>query len=763
MSQQEQDYPRYRRVKTPTVLQMEAVECGAAALGSVLGYYGRIVPLEELRVECGVSRDGSVAGNVLRAARRYGLSAEGYQSEPEGLRSLPLPMIVHWNFNHYLVVEGFGRGRIYLNDPARGPRTVTEAEFDQSFTGVVMAFEPTAEFVKAGSKPSTLQAVEKRLSGARMALIYVVIASLGLIVPGLIIPAFARIFVDDILVGGQDTWLRPLLLAMALTAILRALLTALRQRYLLRLETRLALSGSARFFWHVLRLPITFFAQRFGGEIGYRVEINDRIARIASEELATTLLNIVLIVFYAVLMLQYSLPLTLIGIGIALLNLLALRYVSRRRVDTSQRFLQEYSKMVATAMNGLQTIETLKATGAESDFFAQWAGYQAKTLNAQQELGLYSQVLAVVPVFLTALNTAAILGIGGLQIMSGQLTLGLLVAFQSLMASFLEPVNDLVNLGGKLQEVSADLNRLDDVLRYKADAQVENQVTETEAEEPAEAETNANDLDAVLFKEKRAAGKARSDGGAKLIGSVELRHITFGYSPLTPPLIEDFNLVLKPGARVALVGGSGSGKSTISRLVAGLYQPWSGEILFDGKARSQTPRELITNSLAMVDQDIFLFEGTVRDNLTLWDPTLPETSIIQAAKDAHIHDDILERPGGYDHLIEEGGRNFSGGQRQRMEIARALVGNPTVMIMDEAMSALDTVTEKIIDDHLRRRGCTCLIVAHRLSTIRDCDEIVVLDKGKVVQRGTHDELRAVDGVYKQLVLADTPDVEEAVS
>jgi NHLM bacteriocin system ABC transporter peptidase/ATP-binding protein len=721
--------PRNRRVKTPTILQMEAVECGAACLGIILSYYRKIVPLEELRVACGVSRDGSVAGNILRAARNYSLKAQGYQSEPEGLQELRLPVIIHWNFNHYVVVEGFSRKHIHLNDPARGPRTVSYQEFDQSFTGVVMVFEPSGNFVKTGAKRSLIQTLAQRLPGSQLALTYVILASLALIIPGLIIPAFARVFVDDILIAGQRNWIQPLLLVMGLTALIRALLTWLQQRYLLRLETKTALSSSSKFFWHVLRLPVTFFSQRFGGEIGSRVELNDRVAQMLSEELATTMLNIVLIIFFAGLMFQYDPLLTIIGIIIALLNYLALRYVSRLRIDTNQRLSQERGKMVGTAMNGLQTIETLKATGAESDFFAQWAGYHAKTLNAQQELGRLSQLLSVVPTFLSALNTTAILVIGGFQIINGQLTMGLLVAFQSLMVSFLEPVNQMVNLGGQLQEAEADLNRLDDVLRHETDPQVGTMVSVQNSTEVS----------------------------AKLSGYVELRNITFGYSPLAEPLIKNFNLSLKPGMRVALVGASGSGKSSIARLVAGLYSPWSGDVLFDQKPRPTIPRYLINNSVAMVDQDIFMFEGTIRENLTLWDPTIPENNVIQAAKDAYIHEDILERPAGYDHIVEEGGRNFSGGQRQRLEIARALIGNPAVLILDEATSSLDTVTEKIIDDNLRRRGCTCLIVAHRLSTIRDCDEIIVLDRGEVVQRGTHEALQQSDGPYLRLVMTETTD------
>jgi NHLM bacteriocin system ABC transporter peptidase/ATP-binding protein len=713
---------------------MEAVECGAASLGIVLAHYGRRVPLEELRVACGVSRDGALASNVLRAARHYGLKADGFQCEVEGLKLLRLPAIIHWNFNHYLVLEGFRGQRVYLNDPARGPRTVSLHEFDESFTGIALAFEPEENFVRAGQRHRLIRALGRRLVGTRFALIYVVLASLALIIPGLIIPAFVRVFIDDILIGGQRDWLQPLLLVMLLTAAVRAVLTWIQQRSLLRLETRIALSSSSKVFWHTLRLPIEFFTQRYGGEIGSRIAINDRVAQILSEELATTMINIVLIVFYAALMFYYNPLLTLVGIAIAILNYLALQYVSRRRVDTNQRLLQERGKLLGAAMNGLQTIETLKATGVESDFFAQWAGYQAKTLNAQQQLGLSSQVLAVVPPFLSAISTVAILTIGGLQVMQGQLSLGLLVAFQSLMMSFLEPVNQMVNLGSRLQEVSGDLARLDDVLHYQTDDQLEG-------------------IDVA----------APVQGTAKLTGAVELRQVTFGYNPLGKPLIEDFNLQLKPGARVALVGGSGSGKSTIARIMAGLYRPWKGEVLFDGQPRAEIPRYLIHNSLALVDQDIFLFEGSVHDNLTLWDHTVPEHSILEAAKDAYIHEDIVERSGGYDHLVEEGGRNFSGGQRQRLEIARALVGNPTILILDEATSALDALTEKIIDDQLRQRGCTCLIVAHRLSTIRDCDEIIVLERGKVVQRGTHEELRHVDGPYLNLVTTEVSEMDTITS
>jgi NHLM bacteriocin system ABC transporter peptidase/ATP-binding protein len=540
------------------------------------------------------------------------------------------------------------------------------------------------------------------------------------------VPAFTRVFVDYYLVGGLRSWLPIVLGGLILTALLVAAFTWLQQESLLRLQTKLALTMTSKFVWHVLRLPVGFFTQRYASEISSRVAVNDRVAELLSGDLATNLLNGVLVIFYVVIMVQYDAVLTAIAVAIAVLNVVALRTVARRRADQSRRLLHERGRLLATVFNGLLMIETLKAGSTESDFFTRWAGSQAKVLNAEQELGLATQVLGAVPPFLLGINTTAVLVVGGLRVIDGQLTIGALIAFQVLLLGFLLPINGLVDLGQAWQEVAGDMGRLDDVLHSPADP-------------PAAPGPSAADATTAT---------------ARLSGQVELRNVTFGYSRLEPPLISDLSLSLRPGARVALVGASGSGKTTVARLIGGLYAPWEGEILFDGQPRPALPRTLLTNSLAFVDQDVFLFEGTIKENLTLWDTTIPETHILQAAKDALIHEEISARPDSYEHVVEEGGRNFSGGERQRLEIARALVGNPTILVLDEATSALDPATERSIDDHLRRRGCTCLIIAHRLSTIRDCDEILVLERGTVVQRGTHETLRRQRGPYARLIKAD---------
>ena len=702
---------------------MEAVECGAAALSTVLGRFGRFVPLEELRHECGVSRDGSKASNILRAARKYGLTAKGFKYESlEKIYTLKFPVILFWNFNHFVVLEGFRRGKVFVNDPAQGPRTISLEELDGSYSGVVLTFEPGPDFEKGGVTPSMAPALRRRLRGSEWALMYAILAGLFLVIPGLVIPAFSRVFIDEYLVGNQAWLLNWLFIAMGVAVVIQGTLKWLQEYYLLRLETKLALSTSSTFFNHILRLPAAYFGQRYSGEIGGRVAINDKVAKIVSGKLATTSIDLVMTLFYALLMFLYDWALTLIVIAIAFLSVIAVRLAARFRTDASRRLTQDKGKLMGTAMSGIQMIETLKATGSETEFFVRWAGYHAKTINTEQFMGVLGQLVSAVPTFVQTLSTVAVLMLGGLKVISGDFTIGMLVAYQTLLSSFTRPLNSFVQFGSTLQELTADMNRLDDVMRNPQDPQY------------------AQD-DRLNFDPKVV----------KLSGHVELKNVTFGHSPLDKPLIEDLNLTIEPGHRVALVGASGSGKSTAAKLISGLYEPWSGEILFDGVPRTQIPRSLLANSLSVVDQEIFLFGGTVTENVTMWDPTSDAQRVAKTCKDAVIDDVIETREGGYQSLVQEGGGNFSGGQCQRLEIARALVGNPTIMILDEATSALDPTTESMINESMQRRGCTCIIIAHRLSTIRDCDEIIVLQRGKVVQRGTHDEMKDVDGPYKNLI------------
>jgi NHLM bacteriocin system ABC transporter peptidase/ATP-binding protein len=716
--------PPNRRSKVPTVLQMEAVECGAAALAMVLAKYGRWVPLEELRHECGVSRDGSKASNIMRAARKYGLVAKGYKYDAlEKLYDLSLPVILFWNFNHFVVLEGFRKGKVYLNNPAQGPQVISMAELDGSYSGVVLTFEPGPDFQKGGASPSMIPALRRRLRGSELALTFTILCGLFLVVPGLAIPAFTQIFIDEYLVKGQAWLLMPLLWAMAGAVVVQGLLVWLQEHYLLRLETKLSLSTSSRFFDHIMRLPAAYFGQRFAGEIGSRVQINDKVAKVIGGKLATTAIDSVMTLFYFTLMCVYDVWLTLIVTAIAMLNVVAVKLAGRIRIDASQRLRQDRGKLMGVSMNGLQMIETIKATGSEAEFFGRWSGYYAKTANTQQQLQVLGHISSAVPPFVQTLSTATVLVLGGLRVMDGDLTMGMLVAYQTLLSSFTRPLTTFVQFGTTLQELQADMNRLDDVIRYPIDSQY--------IQDPSQIK--------------------RDDKAIKLTGKVELRGVTFGYSPLEKPLIEDFNLVVQPGRRVALVGASGSGKSTVAKLTSGLYQPWKGEILFDDVPRHQLPRDLVANSISVVDQEVFLFGGTVAENVSMWDSTVAVQRIGQAGRDAAIHEVIEAREGGYQSPVQEGGGNFSGGQCQRLEIARSLGGEPTIMILDEATSALDPTTEAHIDESLRRRGCTCIIIAHRLSTIRDADEIIVMQRGKIVQRGTHEEMKDVPGLYKALM------------
>ncbi|MEV6678915.1 NHLP family bacteriocin export ABC transporter peptidase/permease/ATPase subunit [Streptomyces erythrochromogenes] len=712
-----------RPVRTPTVLQMEAVECGAAALAMVLGHHGRFVPLEELRIACGVSRDGSRAGNLLKAARGYGLKAKGMQMDLAALAEIRGPAILFWEFNHYVVYEGttrrFGRRGVYVNDPGKGRRFVPMDEFDTSFTGVVLTFEPGGGFRRGGRRPGVLGTMPARLRGTSGTMAAAVVSSLLLVAVGASVPALSRTYIDMFLIGQQTSLLGVLFAAMAVALVLAATLTALQQANLLRGRVISSTLGSARFFRHLLRLPVAFYAQRNPADLVQRLQSNDAVAETLARDLSAAGVDGVVVVLYAVLLWTYDPQLTLVGVGVALLNVVALRIAIRLRATGTRKLRAESARLTNTSYGGLQLIETMKATGGENGFFRRWAGQHAVTLDVQQRLGVASAWLAIVAPTLAALNSALILTIGGLRAVEGHLTVGLLVAFQALVTSFTAPISRLGGVAGRIQDFAADVARLGDVENFP--------------------------VDPVYVRREPTASTRR------LKGHVELDGITFGYSPLDPPLLENFSLAVGPGQQVALVGGSGSGKSTVSRLISGLHTPWAGAVRIDGMRLEDIPRGALAASVSFVDQDVFLFEGTVRDNVTLWDPTIEDEAVVAALEDAAVYEAVARRPGGIHSRVEQDGRNFSGGQRQRLEIARALVRRPSVMVLDEVTSALDAVTEQVIIDNLRRRGCACVVIAHRLSTVRDSDEIVVLDRGTVVERGRHEHLVAAQGAYAALV------------
>ena len=706
--------------KVPVVMQLEALECGAAALAMVMAYYGKWVPLEQVRVECGVSRDGSKAKNIYLAAEHYGFDVEAFRMTPKGIREKgKFPCIIHWNMDHFVVLDGFRGKHVYLNDPAQGEIRVTDEEFDKAFTGIVIIPTPSETFEPGGKRRSTVDFARKRLIGAGAAVAFVMITTAISYLFGILSSVTSRIFLDRILTGENRIWLRSFLVLLLLLAAVQLTVAWAQAIFSLRVNGKMSVIGRTSYMWKVLRLPMEFFSQRLAGDIQSRAALNASVAGTLVNTFAPLLLNTAMMIFYLVLMLRQSLLLTMVGLLTMLLNIIVGRLISTKRVNIARVQTRDAANLEATTVSGISMIETIKASGAENGFFQKWAGYQASVNKQEGRSRKNDALLGMIPTFLSTAANYAVLILGVWLTMEGRFTLGAVLMFQGFLGSFMSPAMTFVSAGQRIQEMRTQMERVEDVMEYPEDENV------------AEREVSDEEIE-------------------KLWGNVELKNITFGYSRLDKPLIENFSLSLQTGQQVALVGASGCGKSTISKLVSGLYKPWSGEILFDGKPRSALPREVLTASIAVVDQDIILFEDTIANNIRMWDDTIKDFEMILAANDAQLHEDIMQMPGGYQHRLVSGGRNLSGGQRQRMEIARVLAQDPIILILDEATSALDAKTEYEVVKAIRERGITCIVIAHRLSTVRDCDEIIVLDHGKVAERGTHEVLMARGGVYADL-------------
>ncbi|MBO7676834.1 MAG: NHLP family bacteriocin export ABC transporter peptidase/permease/ATPase subunit [Erysipelotrichaceae bacterium] len=708
--------------KVPMIMQMEALECGAACLTMVMAYYNKWIPLEQVRYDCGVSRDGSNAKNVLLAARNYGFEARGYRFEPESLKKEgEFPCIIHWNFNHFVVLDGFKGNKAVLNDPARGEVTVTMKEFDEAFTGIVLMIEPGENFAPSGKPKSILAFVKKRLKGTGPLIAFVAITTIISYLFGLINPIMTQVFMDRLLTGINKQWLGPFVGLMSLLAFLQIIVQAVSVVYSLKINGKLSIIGSTSYMWKLMKMPMEFFSQRMVGDILQRESTNASLAASLVDTIAPLALNAIMMFFYLFIMIRYSLVMTFVGIASVLFNLLMSRYISKKRINFSRVQMRDSGKLVSTTMNGIAMIETIKASGAENGYFERWSGYQASLNSSNVKYSRTNTYLGLIPGFVSTLASYLVTFLGIYYAMFGNFTLGAIMTFQNYLSSFVSPAMSLIGASQTIQETRTEMERVEDVMNYPDDPYF-NDVPYSE------------DIDY-----------------AKLKGNIELKHVTFGYSRLAPPLIEDFNMTLEPGHSVAFVGASGCGKSTLSKLISGLQVPWSGEILFDGKSIKEIDRSVFTGSLAVVDQDIILFEDTIANNIKMWDNSIEDFEMILAARDASIHEDIMQRENGYQYKLTEGGKDLSGGQRQRLEIARVLAQDPSIIILDEATSALDAATEYDVVKAIKDRGITCIVVAHRLSTIRDCDEIIVLSKGKVVERGTHNELYKKGGYYAELI------------
>lgn len=709
-------------VKTPTVLQMEVIECGAASLGMILGFYGCHAPLEELRIRCGVSRDGANLAKISDAAESYGCNAAVGFFNLERLKTLELPVIIYWNHNHFMVLEGFKRGKVYLNDPALGRRSMDEEAFTRGYSQVAIQIRPDKGFKKRAQSENVLKEIYTKIRTEKYTFIFLLSITLLLTIPTLATPIFSQIFIDNYLINDQKSWINSLIAIMLYLLMVQFIFIYLKRVVLKKLETKMSLEFNKYLVVHMLKLPMVFFAQRHVGDLITRLQSNDNLAKILSGPLGGTLVSLWQVGIYFIAMVCYSPTLAIISLMLVLVNIACYYLVREKRKEMSIEIKQANGRLTTVTMNAIRGMENLKASGRENDLFCKWQNQLINYLNVNERLNLIDLIVGCIPTMTTTIANVFILGLGAMFAINGHLTVGGIVAFQALFLVFNEPVKQFSELGGQIQLVEADFKRVNDVFHYQESTHEDDKNNGKE-----------------LFRKK------------PFKGSIELKNITFSYSPLEKPFIKNLSLKIKPGSRVAFVGLSGSGKSTLAKIISGLYPPNSGEVIIDDVNQKDISRRERANYISVVSQDEFFFKGSISENLSLWGKPFDEAELIKASKAACIFDLISGYAKGFQAQLEEGATNISGGQRQRLEITRALLKSPKVLILDEATSALDALVEEEVSENINALGITTISIAHRLSTIRGADVIYVFKDGEIIQQGTHEQLKTKCKLYQQLI------------
>ncbi|HEX6552606.1 MAG TPA: peptidase domain-containing ABC transporter [Ktedonobacteraceae bacterium] len=704
--------------RVPQLSQMNAVECGFACLAMVLTYYGRKTSISELSTRYGVGRDGLSALGIVRAARNYGMRVRAISLQQNDFRFVKLPAIVHWEFNHFVVVERWSRKRVDVVDPARGRCSLTHEEFDAGFTGVVITVEPGVAFDRhaAPSRRAFRTYVLQYIQRAPATFLQLLGASLLILVIGLTLPLLTKVVVDEILPFRMDNVMTVLGIGILVLFLSQTVATLLRGWLLVYLQARIDIHMMLGFVEHLLALPYSFFQQRSTGDLLARLSSNTLLREILSNQILSTLLDSSLVVFYVVILLWQSLPFGLLTLVIGLLQVLLLVGSNRPIRNLASRELAAQGKSQGYLAEALAGIATLKGSGAEQRAFERWSNLFFDQLNISLRYSYLSSTMTTILTALRSLAPLALLWVGATQVLNGSMTLGTMVALNALAAAFFAPLASLVSSGQQFQLMGAHLERIADV-------------TEAEAEQKGQ----AVQLPPLLS------------------GHIRLEHVSFRYAAEAPEVLHNIDLMVEAGQKVAIVGPSGSGKSTLGKLLLGLYAPTEGSILYDSIPLQRLNYQEVRQQFGVVLQESTLFSGSILSNITLSNPMIDKEQVVKAAEIAAIDEDIMSMPMGYETYVSEGGSALSGGQRQRLAIARAIAHKPALLLLDEATSHLDVTTEQVVAQRLQTLACTQIIIAHRLSTIRNADVILVLDQGTIVEKGSHRDLLQRDGYYARLM------------